>query len=115
MSDTPFPAPADDHPLLPGMPAAVVAPSDSPEEHQRRVRNSESLTARLMAALPLGVSTSAVLDSLIFIVAASCEVTDNASDTLAKFTKAVEALLLKHAEWSAEQAVLAEANAGGGQ
>lgn len=115
MSALPLPDLEADHPLLPGMPAAVGAPSDSPEEYQRRVRNSESLTARIMAALPLGVSTSDVLDSLIFIVAASCEVTDNAANTLAKFTKAVEALLLKHAEWSAEQAVLAEANAGGDQ
>lgn len=86
---------------------------DMPVENKEHDCNA--VVARLMSAVPMGLSNEVLLRALAQMVAGALVLQPEVDEWHEAFNVRVQALLTKHAEWEAEQAVLAEANTGGGQ
>ena len=88
---------------LPGMPV------------ENKEHDCNAVVARLMSAVPISVPNPVLLDALAQMVAGALVLELDQEGLHKSFNDRVKGLRIKHAEWEAEQAVLAEANAGGDQ
>lgn len=107
MSAIPSPAPMDDHPLLPGIPAAPEKPVDV----KALMLDAHALSTRLLASVPPDTQPGALLGGAVFLVAAACKLHSEPYACLDAFYNSVEALLEKHDKY---EQIVAD-NAGGGR